>query len=377
VTAVVGRSIADWITAVLRGEDAGAPDGGAASVLAACQAEEITPLVAAVSRRLASYAAWPLDLRDALEREARDSAARELAAQAEVMRALSALANAGVAPLLLKGTPLAYSIYDAPAHRGRDDTDLLVRPDAVDATRTTFSVLGYEAPAYSAGKELFGQAPFVFRDVLGLEHWIDVHWALSTARVFADTLTYDVLAATAIPVRALGPHARTLGMPHALLLACMHPVMHHRNASRLAWDYDVHLLTQRLDAAAWSSFAALAVAKELRDVARQGLERARARFGTTIPPKVSAALAQGKEPEPTAAYLQAGRGWLDELGSNVGARHDWRARLTLLREVAFPKGEYMFARYGMAGSRWRWVVLPVLHVHRGLRGLLRVASRQK
>ena len=41
----------------------------------------------------------------------------------------------GVSPILIKGTPLAYTVYDAPALRPREDTDLLIAPADVEAAR--------------------------------------------------------------------------------------------------------------------------------------------------------------------------------------------------------------------------------------------------
>jgi hypothetical protein len=47
--------------------------------------------------------------------------------------------------------------------------------------------------------------------------------------IFADVLSCDEMASLAADVPGLGLNARTTAPLHALLLACTHPVMHHRN----------------------------------------------------------------------------------------------------------------------------------------------------
>ena len=53
----------------------------------------------------------------------------------------------------------------------------------------------------------------------------------------------------------------------------------------------------------------------------------------------------------------------------------WRDRLRLLREVTLPSPEYMVEAYGV-GRNGR-VLLPVLYVHRCVRGAWRVMSGRK
>ena len=56
---------------------------------------------------------------------------------------LAALASGGMRPILIKGAPLAYSVYDAPSARLRCDTDLVVPREHVDAVRSTLIGIGY------------------------------------------------------------------------------------------------------------------------------------------------------------------------------------------------------------------------------------------
>jgi hypothetical protein len=234
--------------------------------------------------------------------------------------------------------------------------------------------LGYVEPPFGDGELLFCQFQMAKEDHLGVGHVFDVHWKISTQSVFADVLTYEELAAWAEPVPTLGPHARAAGGVEALLLACIHPVMHHRNADRLIWLYDIHLLASRLSDAELERFASLAIQKQVAAICLHQLLLTRARFQTRLSRDLLAALSSGAA-EPSETYLQAGRRWHDELLSNVRGLPGWRDRLRLVREVTLPSPDYMMEAYGVA--RHGRVLLPMLYVHRCVRGAWKVMSGRK
>ncbi len=320
---------------------------------------------------------WPAAARTRLARLARAAVGTELLQGREAARALEALGAAGIPTLLFKGTALAYTGYPRPSLRPRNDTDLLVRPADAPRARAVLEGIGYVATNYSGGEVLFRQFELQFEDTFGLAHALDVHWSVSTQAVFADLFDFDEVARESIPVPALGAHARAFGPVHALLLACVHPAMHHRNEERLIWLYDVHLLAARLTPARWERLADLAVTRAVAAVCLHGLTRARARLGTSVPESVLVRLgAAARRAEPSARYLEADRRWGSELASSWGALR-WRERLALLREIAFPSPSYMLAAYGVTNSRMGPWLLPALYAHRGIRGLWKVTVGRK
>jgi len=178
-------------------------------------------------------------------------------------------------------------------------------------------------------------------------------------------------------VPGLGPLARAAGPVHALLLACVHPVMHHRNCERLVWTYDIHLLASRLTREEWDRFLDVAIARQVAAICAQSLALARSRLDTTIPGHVAARLAGAGTDEPSAAYLQPRRRWRHELGSNLRALPRWRDRLRLLREVLFPDPRYMSRVYGLTPGAARGLWLPALYLDRGFRGVMKVLTGRK
>lgn len=347
-----------------------------AEFLEACAEQE---LVGLVHQRLcdgADHGDWPLEVHEGLARERRAQSARELLRREEIVLALDALAADGIAPILLKGTPLAYNVYPAPASRPRSDTDLLIRREQVDAARRVMIRLGYVTPVYCNGELLFRQFEMRRRDRFDVDHVFDFHWKISTQALFADVLTYDELAGEAVPVPELGWSARGAGALHALLLACIHPVMHHRNIDRLIWIYDIHLLASRLSGAALDRFVDLAVAKQVARVSAHSLALARSRFGTGIPHQITARLAE-RPGEPSAIYLRAARRWHNDLVANLRALPRWTHRVRLLREVLLPDPTYMLRAYGLTRAPLAGLLLPVLYFYRGVRGGIRVLAGRK
>ena len=320
---------------------------------------------------------WPQDICEALARDTRAQTATELLRQRELISVLDALAAEDIHPIVLKGTALAYSLYDSPASRPRVDTDLLIRRNDVDLVRRVLAGVGYTAPTHCDGDLLFCQFPLKKADEFGLVHTLDVHWKISTQSVFAEVLVFDEIAAVATPLPALGGHARAAGPLHTLLLACMHPVMHHRNVESLIWIYDVHLLASRLSEQEFEAFTELAVTKRVSAICAHQLGRARRWLGTRIPDSAMTRLAAREILEPSAAYLRPDRRWGDELISSIRGLPRWSDRLRLLREVTLPGPTYMLKAYGLTPSSLGAALLPILYLYRLSSGCWRVLAGRK
>ena len=348
----------------------------AAAFLDAARAEETCPLVHHRQRGAPESATWPRAVRQALEDEARAAVARELLIQRELLRVLEALDRHGVHPLLFKGTALAYAHYPHPSLRSRSDTDVLIREPDRGAVRDALAPLGYAPSLLCDGEILFRQFELARDDRFGVSHALDVHWAISTQVAFASVLVYQEMWPRARHAPALGPHARVPAPEDALLLALIHPAMHHRNQPRLLWTYDVHLLAGALEPADFDALGRRVTRKGIAAVCAHGLRNARETFGTVVPPAVLDALAAAPvQGQPTAAYLQAGRSWARDTADSLRALTRWRDRLRLLREIALPSPWHMLRAYGLADTGWARTLLPALYLHRGVRGVLRLAMK--
>ena len=339
-----------------------------------CDREELRGLVFSRLRSTDAADDWPSDIRDTLAQSAREETARDMLRREEIAGVLGALDARGVRAILLKGAALAYTAYPTPDARPRLDTDVLI--DAADeaTARTVLTARGYTAPPYCA--DLFAQFEMERTDNFGLRHVMDVHWKISTQPVFADVLTYREMLPHAVPVPALGAAAITPSAVDSLLLACIHPVMHHQNAERVLWVYDTHALASRLTPRQFDDFVHRARRKKVAAVCAHALQLAQTLFGTAVPADVIRNLSKAVD-EPSAEYLASQRRWHHELASSVRGLPRFADRVKLMRDVLLPSPSYMLGAYGLRGKPLAPWLLPALYVHRNMRGAWKILMGKK
>lgn len=359
------------LSAILRADTPSARDAlskvSATDFLAACAAHGVAPLIYRNLHQSNALAALPTRLQTALSRQVHQHATMDALREPELRTVLAALDARGVQPLLMKGTPLAYTHYPSPDLRPRSDTDLLIDRGHTETVHQVMLDLGYTPSNAVSGELIMHQRLYTKADAHGVNHVYDMHWKVSNPVLFADLLTFGDLAPTAVPVPALGPHARTLNPVDALILACIHRVAHHHNSRCLIWSYDIHLLAIRLTSGEWEAFLQLARCKQICAVCLDGLQLAQTYFDTSIPAAWLASLEQ-PSPEVTARFLHPQPRQWRVLISDWRALPGWRDKLRFLREHLAPSASYIQRRYA-ASHR---LLLPVLYLHRALRGLWRL-----
>ncbi|HKT79967.1 MAG TPA: nucleotidyltransferase family protein [Vicinamibacterales bacterium] len=371
------------LAAIIRGHSipwtAVGPDADA--IVRRIRSERIAGLVYECVGGLRESDRCPADVRERLAADARAQAAAELLNQHELRSVVRRLHAERLPIVFLKGTALAYSLYAAPWQRPRVDNDIFIRRADVDRFRTIMSAMGYSSPLHCDGELLFCQFPLQKETGGRFVCRFDCHWKISTQPVFADVLTFNEAIADAIALPALGVHAKGLSPVHALLLACIHPVMHHRNERTLLWLYDIHLLASSLSDRDLERFAGLAAVKRVAAICASQLETTAATFGTRIPAAIRATLkspeAGNESREPSAAYLRQHRTWIDEVVSSVGALPTWSDRVRLLREITVPSPRYVLRAYGFEASPLALAALPLLYAHRLVSGGWRAVAGRK
>lgn len=344
------------------------------ALLELCKAQDLSALCFHRLSRSSSKEDWPASLHDALSEIARQQIGAELVRENETRAVLDALMRGGVRSILVKGTALAYTVYEAPVLRTREDTDVVIAEADVPAARRVMASLGYATTVHCS--ELFSQFEVQKVDRFGVCHAFDVHWKISTQPVFADVLTYDEMLPRAIAIPALGDAAIMPDAADTLLLACIHPVMHHRNAQRFLWIYDIHLLASRMTADGFEDFARRAMRKRVAAVCAHALQQAQTLLGTAVPAAVMRDLSTARD-EPSAGYLASQRRWHHELASSMRGLPRIGDRLTLLREVLLPSPAYMLGAYGLRGKPMGPWLLPALYVHRNIRGAWKILTGKK
>ena len=325
-------------------------------------------VAALVARALAHPAEpdWLDRLRDRLRAHVTAEAATEVLRRAEVERVVSALDRGGVPALLMKGASLAYSHYPHPWMRPRVDTDLLIEPGCRPASGEVMRAEGYAPGTGFSGELVTHQHMWERVDRQGLRHIFDIHTRVANPHVFARVLQFRELAARAAPVPALGPAARGLGAPDALLLAAVHRAAHHYGSNRLIWLYDIHLLVGGMDDGELRQLVALATSKGIRAVTADAITAAFKRFGVSVPLALTELVeSPSGRAEATALFLEPGRAKVDILHEDLRALPGWRSKARLVLEHLFPPAAYMRQAYAVSHP----IILPLAYTHRILTGV--------
>ncbi len=299
-----------FFSAILRDDTLPDPSGLAATspadFLAACTAHGVAPLIYRQLHQGHALATWPVSLQTALTHQVHLHAAMDALREQALCAVLHTFTQRGVHPLLIKGTPLAYTHYPASDLRPRSDTDMLIAKADCAAAHQAMLDLGYTPSHAVSGQLIMHQRLYTKTDAHGVNHVYDIHWKVSNPVRFADLLTFPELDSEAVSIPNLGTDARTLQPVHALLLACIHRVAHHHNSHCLIWLYDIHLLASGLTPDGWETCLQLAQRKQVCAVCVDGLQLAQTCFGTAIPAdflNACSTAAPGTATEATARFL--------------------------------------------------------------------------
>lgn len=315
---------------------------------------------------------WPVvtdERRARLARERADDIARAAADLLDARRVLLWLDDAGVPTLVVKGAALAHTLYEHPHLRPIQDVDLLIRKQDATQVRAMFEAHRAEWIPHVSGDFVLSQFHYATSDAGGCRHTYDVHWRAVNPLAFAHLFQWEALASAAVPVPALGPHARTVTDVVALQLACAHKAAHHRGSDRLIWLFDIHLLAERLDPAAAAQLVTSSVQGGISRLVGQGLAEAHEAYGGRSSAVLAAALGRAvrNSREATEYFVSRDRGAVGDLVSDFRALQKWSDRLQFARELVLPPAAYMRRRYADAPR----VPLPLLYLARLLAGGVR------
>lgn len=317
----------------------------------------------------------PAEIAGRMQSVARGHAFQELAHRRLLTRLAPDFAARGIAPLILKGTALAYSVYDTPVLRPRGDTDMLVAEADFEPAREILEAQGFSLAFEPGGHIVSSQCSYEMRDAHGLYHVIDLHRRTNNHAALAALFTYAELRARAEPLGGLHPGFLRPGHVDAMLFACCHRFMHiskpimvagaaHLSENRLIWLLDMVRLAGEFTARDWDRFLRRARDKGLLRICHGSLVAARDWAGLDLPDAVLRALEAAPQDEAPVRFLRAGRG--GRLLADLAATPGMGQKIGFLRETAFPPAAYMRAAFGRAGGR---ETLPRLYLRRMMHGL--------
>ena len=305
---------------------------------------------------------WPAAIREGVREQAVARLAIEFRHREVLERVLALMEHRRVRPLLMKGTVFAYTLYDAPEHRPRDDSDMLVRPEEQEAAAAALREAGFRTAHELTGTGVANQAGHVLVDAAGFRHLVDLHWQMFNSAFLSGLFSHRELAARAVPLPGISAAARGLGPVDRMLHACVHRRLDPELADRLIWTYDIHLLARSFSTKDWELLVELTRAKGLSEICLGNLWLAQEKLATPCPEPVLRRLAEARG-EPPVAYLRADplrREFID-----FKARPGIAAKLRYLRLTCFPSVAFMRREFPGAGP----AQLPWLYARRAAGGL--------
>jgi putative nucleotidyltransferase-like protein len=275
----------------------------------------------------------------------------------------------GISALLLKGSAIAYDLYDSPAIRERGDTDLLVAKGSREAARKVLadcefarSLEGQDLP-----DTLRSQEVWTLTSDDGTSHSIDLHWQPLNAPALDRQLSFGEMTRSARALPRLSEAAKAPSRTVMLLHACLHRGLHecapyfvggetYYGGNRLIWLYDLVLLGRAMTDADWRDFCQMAVDKRVADICVEGLSAAESRLGRFCPPFVHEELGSAK----SGFYFRSGQFGraLRDMFAVPGVQPKWQ----YLWARSVPTREFMRAKYPEMASR----SLPALYMRRVL-----------
>jgi hypothetical protein len=357
------------LRALLRGETASWPagcrdDDAAALIKALIKAIEQHGIGPLVYSRL-SGDSWPI--RAALRDAAIHAAAGESRRLEDLRALLIAFADRAIRVVIIKGTGLAYDLYPAPELRPRGDTDLLIAESDGDAVRALMRELGYTSPLTSGDTLAVRQQSFSREG-----HVYDVHWDVCNSPVLRDALPAAEVMSRAIVESRIAANALAPSHVDALLLACIHRVVHHHDNERLIWLYDIHLLREVMTAEEHARFWRMAAERRVMTICERSIDLADAWFAAAPHDRASDWLSDDERnrDEPSAAFLDHDLRRAAVLREELNAL-GWRGRLRRMRELALPPAGFMRQSFPSAPT----IALPALYVWRGARGVWRLLRK--
>jgi Uncharacterised nucleotidyltransferase len=339
-----------------------------ASLVERATGEGTAPLLHRHLLRLDLLQGLPPAARNRLNAVASGVWARTAALTASWGEAVSALRQAGVETLTLKGMVLAHTVYPAPELRPMADLDLLVRPADRARAVDTLTSLGYRTPGPEAERHAASRC---FAELVRGGILVDLHWDIARYLRFDGVVRvdHDGLWRRAQPF-VLG-EGRSLALcPEDMLL---HLVLHLTLGSdfaRVLWYADIDAVIRRYESEIdWDRVVDEARRWRIRALLDWTLTVVHASFGTPLPLGLAARLTPGRLRRAAVARC-IGASWPPSLGSSLVETRVYPAqtllmdrRADVLRVLAwtfFPSGTWLRFHYELE-EPWKVPVYRAVH----------------
>lgn len=256
--------------------------------------------------------------------------------------ALQRLTAAGIRSLVLKGTALAYTVWDRPESRRRSDTDLFIAPEDVERSRAILVAGGWVLRESEIFQETWTRASGG-----AFDHAIDLHWRLRDMLEEPDAFRFEACHARSISLARFHPDARACDLATTVINCALnhaaHKVYGYRSLGRpntgeihLGGIVDTDRLVRSMSDADWERLPALCDSTHTARVTLEALDFASELLAAPVPMHVSSALREqaAAQLDGMVAWQLPTRGTVALFVAKVRAARGWNAkRAAVLRQV--------------------------------------------
>lgn len=286
----------------------------------------------------------------------------------ELADILEVLGTAGIKGVLLKGTALAYTVYDEPACRLKGDIDIWVQFEELDPAISALRGLGYQ-PADKADRpralmQLVGGEQQMVSPIPGTG-LVELQWPAFRGEWIRHTAQVDHqgIHRRCLPLQVEGRDALVMAPEDVLIHLCHHLAISHQFGHPWVRGLlDIHLVVQRFNPD-WSEVVTHASEWRLATVAWTVLGLAQSLLDTPIPVGALQALAPAPWRRRTIEWLCLEQRLLEMSAGGYSRQRFWiqllltdRARdaRRLVARGLCPESAWLRARYGVRSPAELW-----------------------
>jgi hypothetical protein len=191
-------------------------------------------VAASFFKNLKMFLELPPDVREVLESEYFLSHARFLKKEHELVELVQELETEDIYPIVVKGIPLAYTLYEDFGARASKDIDILISPPDLERAKKVLARNGYCLHSGIRSAEDFRTYHFHYVYCRGehIDSVVELHWNLLYPTMDHCIVDRAQLEEQAIVVEVRGRAIKTLSFPHAFWHMSMHALYRYFLAFR-------------------------------------------------------------------------------------------------------------------------------------------------
>lgn len=327
--------------------------------------DALTPKAKVVSNRIAYHGIalmlleqhealqnWPGEVVSQIEEEGRLQALWEISHQSAIANLIEALASKGITPFVLKGTAMAYSVYDEPAMRRRGDTDLLIEGHKRNFVRDIFRACGWKPVS---GRMALQEA-WTLNSRGNFVHAVDLHWTIRSSMAVSEALANDHPKNRAMALPRLSANAMAFGPADSMIQVCLNSASHSQfgylveeakimDGQRLIWAVDLDSLTSRMTAQAWDELERIAVGCGASALLAAGLSYAQAALQTQLPEGLIERLEANASDADTITSYYRDLGSRQRITADIMAAAPFQDKFAIFMQHAFPNAAALRERF--------------------------------